>query len=165
MLLGVTYFLFFFLLILYFLNLQQLPLLVLPNWSFTTHNYDNLWQNCVNIKLCTYYFPSDGTCGHLRHTRNVFIEGWNVSVFLSTYRLGARVCRFGNSTWEGMTEICDKSVPKFTLAKKKSIILIKKTMLKILCFLWTPLSEIIATLLMKLIWDLRNDFRNKNIIV
>ena len=53
MLLGVSCF-FILLLISCFLNLQQLPLLVLPNWSFTTLNYDNLWQNCVNIKLCTY---------------------------------------------------------------------------------------------------------------
>ena len=42
----------------------------------------------------------------------------------------------------------------------------QKTILKIVCmFLRTLLSEIIAALLMKLIWDLRNDFRNKNIIV
>ena len=80
-----------------------------------------------------------------------------VCVFLSTYRLGARVCRFGNSTWEGMTEICSQI---HTGQKEVNESDSQKTILKIVCIymctylcmlLRTLLSEIIAALLMKLI--------------
>ena len=160
MLLGVTYFLFFFLLMLYFLNLQQLPLLVLPNWSFTTLNYDNLWQNCVNIKLCTYtttflvmehvdtydiqgtYSSKDEMC--LCISFNLSIRGTRVSIWKQ--HMGGN----DRNLWQISSQI-------HTGQKEVNESDSQKTILKIVCMF--------AALLMKLIWDLRNDVRNKNIIV